>query len=344
MKVSLRDYDQDMLVDLLKKYKLPGFRGKQIFEWLNKGVENFDEMTNIPKNIKEALSKDFVIGNMSVVEVLESKTDGTRKYLMALNDGNIIECVFMKYKHGNTICISTQVGCRMKCSFCASTIHGLDRQLSAGEMMGQVLKVSRETNERISNVVLMGSGEPLDNYNEVRKFLSLLNHPKGLNIGMRNITLSTCGLVPKIKELMAEKLQITLAISLHATDNITRDQLMPVNRSYPIEELLAICKEYTKQTGRRVTFEYALIENENDSIDEAKRLSKLLKGLNCHVNLIPINPVKEKAYKATSLKNARAFQGVLKNHNIEATIRRELGSDIDAACGQLRNKHISPTL
>ncbi len=344
MKKDLRDFELESLVEVMKINKIPSFRGKQIFEWVHKGIESFDEMNNIPKALKEQLSENFMISNMSVLEVMKSRSDGTRKYLLKLQDGNVIECVFMKYKHGNTLCISTQVGCRMKCSFCASTIHGLERQLTSGEMLGQIYTVQNDTKERISNVVLMGSGEPLDNYDNVMKFLRLVNHPKGLNISMRSITLSTCGLVPKIKELMSEKLQLTLAISLHATTDEKRSSLMPVNKSYPLKELLDTCKEYTKFTGRRITFEYALIASENDSEDEANKLGQLLKDIHCHVNLIPINPVKEKDYKATSNENARAFQAVLKKYHIEATIRRELGSDIDAACGQLRNKHIDMTL
>ncbi|MBI9012347.1 MAG: 23S rRNA (adenine(2503)-C(2))-methyltransferase RlmN [Clostridiales bacterium] len=344
MKISLREHDLDSVVEIMKKEKIPGFRGKQIFEWMIKGVSSFDEMNNIPKALKEQLEEKFEVSNMSVVEKLESKSDGTKKYLMQLTDGNIIECVFMKYRHGNTICISTQVGCKMKCSFCASTLHGLSRQLTAGEMLGQILTVQHETGERISNVVLMGSGEPLDNYDEVMRFLKLVNHPKGLNIGMRSITISTCGLVPGIEKLMLEKLQITLAISLHATDNDKRSKLMPINKKYPIEMLLAVCKKYTNSTGRRITFEYALIAGENDSKEEAENLGFILRNIHCHVNLIPINPVIEKSFKATSLDNAKAFQTVLKRYNIEATIRRELGGDIDAACGQLRNKHINPTL
>lgn len=334
----------DELIEVMKEEKVPSFRGKQLFEWIHKGIDSFDGMNNIPKALKEQLNENYTIQNMTVEEVLHSKTDGTRKYLMKLTDGHIIECVFMKYKHGNTLCISTQVGCRMKCSFCASTIYGLERQLTAGEMLGQIFTVQNDTDERISNVVLMGSGEPLDNFDQVMKFLELVNHPKGLNISMRSITLSTCGLVPKIKELMEKKLQITLAISLHATDDETRSDLMPVNKSYALNELLSVCKEYTNFTGRRITFEYALIADKNDSEEEAHKLGKLLKGMQCHVNLIPINPVEEKAYTATSQENARHFQNVLKKYHIEATIRRELGSDIDAACGQLRNKHINSTL
>ncbi len=343
-KRCLRDFEIKELEDMLKSKKIQGFRAKQVFQWLHKGVTEYDQMNNISKDIRNKLNEEYSVSNMTVEKVFQSKFDGTKKYLMRLSDGNIIECVFMKYKHGNTICISTQVGCKMKCSFCASTISGLSRSLTAGEMIGQILEVSNDTNERISNVVLMGSGEPLDNFNAVTKFLRIVNDPLGLNISMRSITISTCGLIPEILELMKLKLQVTLAISLHAVENDIRDELMPVNRKYPIEDLLKTCRRYIKSTGRRITFEYALINNNNDTLDNAKKLADLLKGMNCHVNLIPINPVEEKSYKASSNERARAFQDVLKKKNIEATIRRELGSDIDAACGQLRNKHIKDEL
>lgn len=343
MKQDLRSLTIEELSDAMKALKAPAFRGKQLFEWIHKGAETFEAMNNIPKVLKAALEKDYVLSNMSIESVQSSQYDGTRKYLMKLSDGHLIECVFMKYKHGNTLCISTQVGCRMKCSFCASTLHGLERQLLAGEMIGQILSVQNDVNDRISNVVLMGSGEPLDNYEQVMKFLHLVNHPKGLNISMRAITLSTCGIVPKIQMLMEEKLQITLAISLHATNDLTRSELMPVNKSYPIETLLETCKRYTEVTGRRITFEYALIAGKNDMVSEAHKLGELLKNVHCHVNLIPINPVEEKTYIATSGEQVKAFQKVLKQYHIEATIRRELGADIDAACGQLRNKHIHTT-
>lgn len=339
-KKSLRDFELNDLELMLKSKNIQAFRAKQIFSWLHKGVSNFDEMSNISKDIRDKLSGEYDVSNMQVEAVFKSKLDATRKYLMKLTDGNIIECVFMKYKHGNTICISTQIGCNMRCSFCASTINGMSRNLNAGEMIGQILEVARDTGEKISNVVLMGSGEPLDNFNEVMRFLRIVNHPQGLNIGMRNITISTCGIIPKIVELMEQKLQITLAISLHAVDNVTRDTLMPINKKYPIEDLLRVCRQYIKITGRRITFEYALIKNGNDSLEDAKNLADLLKGMKCHVNLIPINPVEERAFKASSNERARAFLEVLQRKNIESTIRRELGTDIDAACGQLRNKHI----
>jgi 23S rRNA (adenine2503-C2)-methyltransferase len=337
---SIRNYSLEALEDWFQEHKLPKFRGKQVFDWVSKGVNSFEEMKNIPKALQETLKEHFVVSNMTIADVMTS-ADGTRKYLMTLNDGNIIECVLMRYKHGNTICVSSQVGCRMGCTFCASTLYGMERNLDAGEIIGQVMTVSNDIQERIGNIVLMGSGEPLDNYDEVLKFIKLVNHPKGLNIGMRSITLSTCGIVPKIEALMEEKLQITLAVSLHAAEDEVRDALMPVNKSYAIKPLLEVCKRYAEVTGRRVTFEYALIAGKNDHKEEAERLAILLQKIHCHVNLIPINPVVERSFKASDQSQAKQFQNILKQHGIEATIRRELGSDIDAACGQLRNKHIN---
>jgi len=340
---SIREFTYDEFVEAVKSLKLPAFRGKQVYEWMVRGHRSYETMHNVPKAVKDQLKDHFRVSNMEIVKVFESKTDGTRKYLMSLEDGHIIECVYMKYKHGNTLCVSSQVGCRMKCSFCASTVHGLARNLTAGEILGQILEVITDTDSRISNVVLMGSGEPLDNYDEVLRFIRLVNHEKGLNISMRHITLSTCGLVPQIQRLMEEKLQITLAVSLHATNDPTRDDLMPVNRSYPIKVLLDTCRTYVKETGRRVTFEYALIQGQNDTPEEARRLGDLLKGIKCHVNLIPINPVDGKNFKGTSHKNVLAFLEILRDYHVEATVRRSLGQDIDAACGQLRNQHINET-
>lgn len=341
---SVREYDYDDFIEAIKALKLPAFRGKQVYEWVNKGWLDFESMSNIPKKVTEVLEDHFCVSNMKIVKVMHSKTDGTKKYLMSLEDGNIIECVYMMYKHGNTLCISSQVGCKMKCSFCASTVHGLERNLTSGEMLGQVLEVMKDTSTKISNVVLMGSGEPLDNYDNVLAFIKRLNHEKGLNISMRHITLSTCGLIPRIKDLMAEKLQITLAVSLHAVDNEARDTLMPVNRSYPIKALLGVCRDYVRETGRRVTFEYALIKGQNDTPEVARRLGELLKGMKCHVNLIPINPVEGKGYLGSTMDNVKRFQNILGDFKVEATVRRSLGTDIDAACGQLRNNHLKETL
>lgn len=315
------------------------FRAKQVNDWIRKGVRDFDQMKNISKGLRELLEDNFILNNMSVVKSQKSK-DGTIKYLMKLHDNHVIESVLMKYKHGNTLCVSTQVGCRMGCSFCASTIGGKARDLSAGEILGQIYEAQNDTGEKVSNIVLMGSGEPLDNYDEVLKFIRLVNDKNNLNISMRNITLSTCGIVPEIRRLMKEKLQITLAISLHAVDNGKRDSLIPINRKYPIEELLEVCKEYVKETGRRISFEYSLIEGENDSVGEAEKLASLLRGMLCHVNLIPINPVREKKYKASKSQSVNRFRDTLKRRGIEATVRRELGQDIDAACGQLRKSYL----
>lgn len=339
MKKQLRSLELDDLKAWLSEQGEKPFRAKQIFEWVQKGITSIDEMTNISKALRAKMEEAFVIDNVRVVKYLDSK-DKTRKYLLSMNDGEIIEAVLMRYKHGNSICVSTQVGCRMGCTFCASTLGGMTRNLEAGEILGQIMTIQNDIGERISNVVLMGSGEPLDNYDEVVKFLRLVNHPQGLNISMRHITLSTCGLVEEINRLAEEKLQITLAISLHAVNDDKRSSLMPINRKYDLNALLKACRHYTDMTGRRITFEYALIEGENDHEEEARQLAKKLRGMLCHVNLIPINPVEERGYKASSNKNITRFQKILKDSGVETTIRRELGSDINAACGQLRAQHL----
>ena len=339
MKKQLRSLELDALKAWLSEQGEKPFRAKQIFEWVQKGITSFDEMTNISKALRAKMEESFLLDNVKIVKYLDSK-DKTRKYLLSMNDGEIIEAVLMRYKHGNSICVSTQVGCRMGCTFCASTLGGMTRNLEAGEILGQIMTIQNDIGERISNVVLMGSGEPLDNYDEVIKFLRLVNHPQGLNISMRHITLSTCGMVEEIDRLAEEKLQITLAISLHAVSDDKRNSLMPINRKYDLNALLTACRNYTDKTGRRITFEYALIEGENDHEEEARQLAKKLRGMLCHVNLIPINPVEERGYKASSNKNIIRFQKILKNSGIETTIRRELGSDINAACGQLRAQHL----
>lgn len=339
MKKQLRSLELDDLKAWLSEQGEKPFRAKQIFEWVQKGITSIDEMTNISKALRAKMEEAFVLDNVKVVKYLDSK-DKTRKYLLSMNDGEIIEAVLMRYKHGNSICVSTQVGCRMGCTFCASTLGGMTRNLEAGEILGQIMTIQNDIGERISNVVLMGSGEPLDNYDEVVKFLRLVNHPQGLNISMRHITLSTCGLVEEINRLAEEKLQITLAISLHAVNDDKRSSLMPINRKYDLNALLKACRHYTDMTGRRITFEYALIEGENDHEEEARQLAKKLRGMLCHVNLIPINPVEERGYKASSNKNITRFQKILKDSGVETTIRRELGSDINAACGQLRAQHL----
>ncbi|MCT4563604.1 MAG: 23S rRNA (adenine(2503)-C(2))-methyltransferase RlmN [Maledivibacter sp.] len=338
--VDLRSCTIVELEDLAIQAGEKKFRGRQIFSWVYKGIDDIDSMTNLSKKFKNQLKRVSYVNNMDILKVLESKIDGTKKYLFALKDGNIIESVLMKYKHGNTVCVSTQVGCKMGCSFCASTIDGIVRNLTSGEIIGQILSIQKDNGERISNVVLMGSGEPLDNYEEIIKFFNIINDPLGLNISMRNITLSTCGIIPKLLELAEERLQITLAISLHAPNDSMRNKIMPINKVYNIEKLLDACKKYTKKTNRRVTFEYSLIKGFNDDKACAIELSQKLKNMLCHVNLIPLNEVKEKQLKGSTRERAYEFQKILKKNGIDATIRRELGSDIDAACGQLRKSYI----
>lgn len=334
---NLKDYTYEEL-ELLVKEELeePKFRAKQIFTWLYRGVTSFDELTDLSKSLREKLKAGYSLGNLTIAEKYISSIDETRRYLLQLDDGNCIESVLMKYHHGYTVCISSQVGCAMGCAFCASTRGGKVRNLSAGEIIGQVMTVQQDLGERISNIVMMGIGEPLDNYDEVSKFLEIVNHPQGLCIGHRHISLSTCGLVPKIKELADKNLQITLSVSLHAATDEKRSQIMPVNRKYPICELLDACRYYIEKTNRRISFEYTLIQGVNDTPEEADRLLKLLKGILCHVNLIPVNPVKETGFKQGSRQSIEAFRAILERGGIAATIRREMGSDIRAACGQLR--------
>lgn len=339
-KVDLKNYNLKELETFLEGLGEKKFRGKQIFQWIHKGVMTIDEMTNLSKELREKIKEKAYIGNLKSENVLISKIDGTRKYLFVLEDGNIIESVLMRYEHGNTVCVSCQVGCRMGCTFCASTLEGVVRNLTAGEILDQVISIQRDIGDRVSNVVLMGSGEPLDNYDEILKFLTLVNHSEGLNIGLRSITISTCGIVPKMIDLADRKLQITLAISLHAPNDALRSTMMPVNRKYPIEELLKACKYYVDKTGRRITFEYALIRDVNDSESHALELARRMKGILSHINLIPLNKVDEREYESAQLDRVRKFQGVLKKHGVEATIRRELGSDINAACGQLRRRYL----
>ncbi len=334
---------KDLTIEELEAYaagnKLPKFRAGQIFEWIYKDVENFEQMTNLPKDMIAKLNEDFYIGRASIEVKLVSKEDRTRKYLLKLRDGNAVECVLMEYNYGRTICISTQVGCRMNCAFCASAIGGLTRHMTSGEMLEEVMAVSRDIGERISNIVLMGTGEPFDNYDEVMKFLKTINHPKGMNVGMRHITISTSGIVPKILELAESQMQCTLAISLHAADNPTRNTLMPINKKYKLNELIDACKTYIKKTNKRITFEYALIKDVNDSEESAEKLGRLLKGMLCHVNLIPINKVEEKVFDKSTKQAIDRFKNILEQWGIEATVRRELGSDINAACGQLRQQY-----
>ncbi len=317
------------------------FRAKQIFDWIyKKYIWEFSNMNNLPKNTIDKLSKHFYIDVPQVVDMYKSDLDDTYKFLYEYKDGNIIESVVMKYKHGNSICVSTQVGCRMGCKFCASTVEGMVRNLSSGEILAQVLRAQYEIRERISNVVLMGSGEPLDNYENVTEFLDVINAEYSLNIGQRHITLSTCGIVPKIKELADKNYQITLAISLHAPNNELRNSMMPIANKYSISELMEVCKYYIDKTNRRVTFEYALVKGVNDSVECAEDLVKLLKGILCHVNLIPVNKVKENSFEKSPMDNVKRFCNILIQRGIETTIRREMGSDINAACGQLRRSYL----
>lgn len=338
--INILDYSLKELKEWMKDNNEAAFRAKQVLGWIYKGVLNFDDMSNISKQCKELLKSQFYIGVPEIVEKYVSKKDGTIKYLLKLNDGNIIECVVMKYKHGNSICVSTQVGCRMGCKFCASTIGGMVRNLSSGEILGEVIRASIDTDERISNIVLMGSGEPLDNYENVIKFMREANAEYGLNIGARHMTLSTCGIVPMIKKLSEENMQITLAISLHAPNDEIRKMSMPISNKYSIHDIIEECKRYIDKTKRRISFEYALIKEFNDTRECALELSKLLKGMLCHVNLIPVNEVEENNYKKSDEMRIKEFKNILESKGIETTIRREMGSDINAACGQLRKNYI----
>ena len=327
------------LTAAIKEMGQPAFRGKQIYTWLHKGVTSYDEMTNLSKPLREELAQKYPICAPKVVRKQESQKDGTIKYLWQLADGNCVETVLMRYHYGNTVCISTEVGCRMGCAFCASTIGGLVRKLAPYEMLDEVLFTQVDSGLPISHIVLMGIGEPLDNFDNVMRFLELVNSEEGMNISMRHISLSTCGLVPKIDELAKKKLQLSLAISLHGPNDTIRDKIMPVNKAYPIDELLAACRRYYDATSRRIHFEYAMIDGVNDSIADAKELLRRLKGLPAHINLIPLNHVEESPLKPSSKANVAAFQKCLEDGGITATVRRTLGSDIDASCGQLRRKY-----
>lgn len=337
---NILDLDLQELKQWMKDNKEKDFRAKQVMDWIYKEVWNFSEMTNIPKATLEKLEESFYIGIPEIIETYSSKREDTKKHLFLLRDGNVIESVVMKYKHGNSICVSTQIGCKMGCKFCASTIGGVVRNLTSGEILGQIIRAQSELKERISNVVLMGSGEPLDNFENVLKFIYNVNAEYGLNIGQRHITLSTCGIVPKIKTLADLDLQITLAISLHAPSDEIRKQTMPIANAYTIEELLEACKYYIGKTNRRITFEYALVKGFNDTKNNAEELSKILKGMLCHVNLIPINEISESTLKKSNMEAINNFKDVLANNGIETTIRREMGLDINAACGQLRRSYL----
>ena len=336
----MKDIKSMTLPELKEEMTLLGekaFKASQIYMWLHKhGAESFDEMTNISKDLREKLKKNYDIYNCTIEKKLVSVYDNTVKYLFRLNDGELIESVVMKYKYGYTICVSSQVGCKMGCKFCASGIAGFIRNLTTGEILSQVYKAQKDLGIRISHIVMMGVGEPLDNYDNVRRFLSMISDENGLNIGMRNISLSTCGVVTGIYKLMEEKLQLTLSISLHAPNDEIRSRTMPVNDRWNIDELLKACKDYIKATGRRISFEYAMISGVNDSDECARELGSRLKGMLCHVNLIPVNAVKERSYTKSSKDRMESFIKVLNKYGINATVRRTLGSDINASCGQLR--------
>lgn len=316
----------------------PKFRAKQVFTWLHRGATRFDEMTNLSKPLREKLDGLYFITAPRVARKQVSKLDGTIKYLWQLGDGNCVESVVMQYHHGNTVCISSEVGCPMGCMFCASTLGGLVRRLTPAELLDQVLFSQLDSGLEISNIVLMGIGEPLDNFDAVMRFLELVNSPEGLNIGMRHISLSTCGLVDKIEQLAERNLQLTLSVSLHSPDNESRNKIMPVNKRWPVEQLLAACRAYFEKTGRRVSFEYTMIDGVSDAPEQAELLAKKLHGMQAHVNMIPLNNVEESGLRCSSHAAIERFQKILESHGVTATVRRTLGSDIDASCGQLRRK------
>lgn len=338
MKQDLKSMNLTEITEAMRELGEPAFRAKQIFIWLHKGARRFEDMTNLSKALRQKLDEQYYITVPEIVRKQQSQKDGTIKYLWKLRDGNCVETVLMQYHHGNSVCISSEVGCAMGCAFCASTRGGLVRRLTASEMVDQVLFASLDSGLEISNIVLMGIGEPLDNYDTVRRFLELINHPDGMNIGMRHISLSTCGLVDRIEQLAKERLQLTLSVSLHAPTDAIRMQIMPVNKKYNVERLLEACRVYFEQTGRRISFEYAMIRGVNDTKETAEMLADRLEGLAAHVNLIPLNNVEESPLKPSSRKTVLEFQALLESRGIPCTVRRTLGSDIDASCGQLRRK------
>ena len=337
--MNLKNLTLPELAETIKTLGQPPFRAKQVYSWLHKGVRSYEEMTNLPKNLRDRLGENYPIQAPTVVRRQESRKDGTIKYLWQLSDGNCVETVLMRYHYGNTVCISTEVGCRMGCAFCASTLGGLVRRLEPFEMLDQVLFTQVDSGLPISHIVLMGIGEPLDNFDNVMRFLELVNSAEGMNISMRHISLSTCGLVPKIDELAKRNLQLTLSVSLHAPNDGIRDTIMPVNKLYPSQELIDACRRYYEATSRRISFEYAMIGGVNDSRENAKELIRRMKGLPCHFNLIPLNHVEESPLKPSTREAVAAFQKTLESGGIPATVRRTLGGDIDASCGQLRRKY-----
>lgn len=339
-KTDIKSMDLEELKTFFSDMGEKAFRAKQVYEWLHvRQVESFEEMTNLSKTLRERLDETCRIITLRKEQVQISKLDGTRKYLFLLEDGNVIESVLMKYKHGNSVCISSQVGCRMGCRFCASTLDGLVRGLASAEMLDQIYQIGKDIGERISNVVVMGTGEPMDNFDNLVKFITLLTDENGLHISQRNLTVSTCGIVPRMRELADKKLAITLALSLHASNQKKRLELMPVANKYDIHEVIDACRYYFEQTGRRVTFEYSLVGGVNDTKEDAKELTELIHGMICHVNLIPVNPIRERDYVQSNAHVIEAFKEKLERSGLTVTVRREMGRDIDGACGQLRHKY-----
>ena len=338
---DIKSLNLEQLTEELLSVGEKKFRAKQIYSWIHeKLVDSFDEMTNLSKDLREKLKANYTLNSMDAVAVQTSKIDGTQKYLFRLHDGHVVESVLMRYHHGNSVCISSQVGCLMGCRFCASTIGGKVRDLAASEMLGQIYKIQKLSGERVHNVVVMGTGEPLDNYENLVQFVKMLTDENGLNISQRNLTVSTCGIVPKIRQLAEEKFQMTLALSLHATTQEKRKALMPIANKYDLKEVLDACRYYYEQTGRRITFEYSLVGGVNDTKQDAEELTKLIGKFPCHVNLIPVNPIKERDFVQPNKQECQAFRNKLEKNGINVTIRREMGRDIDGACGQLRKSYL----
>ena len=338
---DLKSLNLEQLTEELLSIGEKKFRAKQVYSWIHeKLVDSFDEMTNLSKDLREKLKENYTLNSLDAVAVQTSKIDGTQKYLFRLQDGHVVESVLMRYHHGNSVCISSQVGCLMGCRFCASTIGGKVRDLAPSEMLGQIYKIQKLSQERVHNVVVMGTGEPLDNYENLVQFIKMLTDENGLNISQRNLTVSTCGIVPKIRQLAEEKFQMTLALSLHATTQEKRKQLMPIANKYDLKEVLDACHYYYEQTGRRITFEYSLVGGVNDTKQDAEELTKLIGKFPCHVNLIPVNPIKERDFVQPNKQECQAFRNKLEKNGINVTIRREMGRDIDGACGQLRKSYL----
>lgn len=340
-KLDIKSLTLEELTEAIRQMGDKPFRAKQIYQWLHqKLVADFDEMSNLSKPLREKLKEQFVLTALYPADVKISQIDGTRKYLFRLADGNVIESVWMQYHHGNSVCISSQVGCRMGCRFCASTLDGMERNLRPSEMLDQIYRIQTITGERVSNIVVMGSGEPMDNYDNVVRFIRLISSDKGLNISQRNLTISTCGIVPGIRKFAEEGLQVTLALSLHAPNDEVRKTLMPIANSFKLKDVLEACHYYFEKTGRRLTFEYSLVKGVNDNLEEAKALTELIKDQHGHVNLIPVNPIKERDYVQSDKKAIEQFKNYLERHGINATVRREMGRDIGGACGQLRKSYL----